>query len=202
VTRQQVIPAGPADAAVLAEVVAEAFHDLAPSRWLIEDPAARREIFPGYFRVLVEHALASGTVHTTAELTAVALWLPAGHGGPHLPEGYSGRLADATRAWAQRFAAFDAALERHHPAATGHHHLAILAVHPACQGQGIGTELLNAHHATLDATGTPAYLEAPSPRNRDFYRRHGYAPLPGAPFRLPDGGPPMWPMWRLPHRHK
>ena len=64
-TSPAVVRAGEADLDVLSQVIADAFHDLAPSRWLIPDPGARREIFPGYFRLYLEHALASGTVHTT-----------------------------------------------------------------------------------------------------------------------------------------
>jgi GNAT superfamily N-acetyltransferase len=79
-----------------------------------------------------------------------------------------------------------------------HQYLAILAVRPGCQGRGIGTALLNARHRDLDRDGVPAYLEASSPRARDLYLRHGYTLRPGGPFRLPEGGPPMWPMWREP----
>ena len=58
-----------------------AFHDLPQSEWLISDPDARRQILPGYFQLLIEHAMASGTVHTTAGHAAVALWIPVGRGG-------------------------------------------------------------------------------------------------------------------------
>jgi len=40
-----VVRASPADLEVLSDLIATAFHDLAPSRWLIADPAARRAIF-------------------------------------------------------------------------------------------------------------------------------------------------------------
>ena len=101
--------------------------------------------------------------------------------------------------WTSRFRAFDAALDRHHPAGTAHWHLAILAVRPDRQGRGTGTALLRAGHAVLDQVpGTPAYLEASSARARDLYLAHGYALLPGAPFHLPGDGPPLWPMWRPP----
>jgi ribosomal protein S18 acetylase RimI-like enzyme len=89
-------------------------------------------------------------------------------------------------------------LDQHHPTGIPHHHLAILAVHPDRQRRGIGTALLDAHHATLEEEGTPAYLEASSPRARDLYLTHGYTLQPGAPFYLPDDGPPLWPMWREP----
>lgn len=199
-TPHQVIPAEPADATTLSQVIAEAFHDLAPARWLIGDPAARRQIFPAYFRIFADHALTAGLARTTPGRTAVALWLPVGPDGPGPPgDDYPARLAEITGQWAGRFTAFDTELDRHHPTGTAHHHLAILAVHPSAQGQGTGTALLRAHHRVLDETGTPAYLEASSLRSRAIYVRHGYILRPNAPIRLPDG-PLMWPMWREPQR--
>ena len=41
-----VVPADPADTGRLSQVIADAFHDLPPSRWLIPDPAARRRDLP------------------------------------------------------------------------------------------------------------------------------------------------------------
>ncbi|HMG63277.1 MAG TPA: hypothetical protein VK599_10040, partial [Streptosporangiaceae bacterium] len=48
------VTAGPADADALSHVIADAFHDLPPSRWLIADPGERARIFPGFFRILVD----------------------------------------------------------------------------------------------------------------------------------------------------
>jgi predicted transcriptional regulator/GNAT superfamily N-acetyltransferase len=192
-----VIPAVPGDVEVLSQVIADAFFDLAPSRWLIADPGARREIFPGYFRIHVEHALASGIAHTTPERDAVALWLPVGTGGPPASAAdYAQRLTVATTPWTSQFLAFDAVQERHHPAGPPHHYLAILAVHPDRQGQGTGTALLAAHHATLDAAGIPAYLEASGLRSRRLYRACGYADH-GLTIHLAGAGQ-MFPMWRNP----
>lgn len=209
------MPADGADADVLSHVIAEAFHPLPPSLWLIPDPAVRRDVYPGYFRIFVELALAGGIVHTTPDRSAVALWLPAGEGervgenrervgeeseqveGPAEPAaGYLARLAEATGPWLDRFAAFDDALERGHPAGPAHQHLAMLAVRPDRQGRGTGTALLRAHLAALDQAGTPTYLEASAPRNRALSLRHGYHDH-GPPIRLP-GGTPLFPMWREP----
>lgn len=184
------------DVDTLSQVIAEAFFDLPPSRWLIEDLAARRAIFPAYFRLYVEHALACGLVHTTSEHDAVALWLPVGPGAPGPPDGYGTRLVAITGPLIGRFETFDAALETRHPAATPHQHLAILAVRPGQQGQRTGTTLLAARHATLDAEGIPAFLEASSPDSRRLYLRHGYADY-GPRIDLP-GGPVLYPMWRQP----
>jgi GNAT superfamily N-acetyltransferase len=115
-----------------------------------------------------------------------------------VPDGAVERLAAETDPWTSRFLTFDRALGQHHPAGITHHHLVILAVHPDQQGKGIGTAVLDAHHATLEEEGIPAYLEASSPRARDLYLAHRYTLQPGAPFCLPDDGPPLWPMWREP----
>ncbi len=191
-----IVRAAHADIDVLSQVIANAFFPLAPCRWLIADGAARREILPGFFRMIVEHAMAGGVVDTTAGRTAAALWVPAGPEGPGQPGGYDERLAEVTGQWAGRFAAFDQELDAHHLTGVAHHHLAILAVRPDLQGQGIGTALLNAHHAILDKEEFAAYLEASDERTRGVYLHHGYADH-GSPIELP-GGPFMYPMVRHP----
>jgi len=184
-----VLAAGAADVDVLSQVIADAFHDLPQSRWLISDPVVRRRVFPSYFRLYVEHALTAGVAQTTPARDAVALWLPS-DAAPLA--GYDERLASVTEPWTARFAAFDEALDSHHPSHVAHHHLAILAVRPDCQRLGIGSALLTAYRAAL-GPGEPVYLEASSPRSRELYLRHGYADH-GEPYYLPDG-PPMYPMW-------
>lgn len=197
-----VIRAGESDVDVLSQVVADAFHPLAPSLWLIADPVVRRDIYPGYFRIYVEHALEHGIVQTTADRSAVALWIPMAAEPPDPAEesaasqAYTERLNAATGRFASRFHAFDTALERHHPAGTAHHHLALVGVRPDRQGQGTGTALLRAYHEMLDEThGLAAFLEASDLRTRQIYLRHGYVDH-GPPIQLPDGGPKMYPMWR------
>lgn len=196
-----IVTAGEADLDVIGQVIAEAFHDLPPSRWLIPDDAARRAVFPGYFRLLAAWALQAGVVQTTIGRTAAALWIPVGAAGLEEPADYAGRLAAVTGPWAGRFAAFDAALAARHPVGVAHHHLAILAVRPDRQGQGTGAALLRSYHRELDRDpATPAYLEAAGEHTRRVYLHRGYADH-GPPIRLPDG-PQMFPMWRqaLPRR--
>jgi GNAT superfamily N-acetyltransferase len=188
-----IVQAGEADLEALSEVVADAFLDLAPCWWLVADQAARRSFFPAYFRLYVQHAMADGLVYTTPDRAAAALWIPGtGPGDP--PDSYAVQLAAITGPWLDRFLMFDEELDRHHPVGTFHHHLAILAVRPDRQRQGIGTALLNAHHAVLDKEAIPAYLEASDDGTRRIYLAHGYTDY-GEPIRLP-GGPLMWPMWR------
>lgn len=187
--------AGWDDAATLTQVVAAAFHGLAPSIWLISDPAERREVFVPYFRIFVEMALANGIVFTNPDRTAAALWLPVQPGHDELDSGYDDRLAAAVGPRnIERFRRFDELLAVNHPAHAAHHHLAMLAVAPHAQRRGIGTELLTGSHEFLDRENSPAYLEASDAGTRGLYLRHGYADV-GDPIEFPDG-PCMYPMWR------
>jgi GNAT superfamily N-acetyltransferase len=194
-TRHQIIRASDTDTSVLAGVIAEAFFPLAVCQWLIPDPDARRAAFPAYFRLYTKHALADGLAETTPSRDAAALWIPGtGPGAP--PDDYPQRLAALTGPHLPNFQTFDQALDAHHPAGVLHHHLAILAVRPDRQGQGIGTALLAAHHTVLDQQGIPAYLEASDERTRRLYLNHGYTDH-GSPIDLA-AGVRMFPMWREP----
>ncbi len=74
-----------------------------------------------------------------------------------------------------------------HPPREPHAHLAFLGVATAAQGRGVGSALLKAALAPIDATGVTAYLEASKPRNVALYQRHGFEvtgefELPGVHF--------------------
>lgn len=197
-TAREIVTAEPGDAQKLSTVVAAAFHPLAPCKWLIPHAIQRRVAFPAYFRILVDHALACGTVETTVSRTAAALWLPVGTHGPETPVRYEQRLKEAVGPHLERFEILDDQFEAHHPTGKEHQYLAILAVHPDHQHRGLGRALLEHRHRMLDAEDSPAYLEASDETNRAWYARHRYQDL-GSPIQLPDG-PVMWPMWREPQR--
>jgi GNAT superfamily N-acetyltransferase len=187
-----------ADIGVLSAVIADAFDDLAVSRWLITDPDDRRARYPDYFRLYVQSAMEHGVVYTTPEHDAVALWFE-GTGPAVPPDSYPRQLAAVTGPWVDRFQSFDHELDVHHPAGILHHHLAVLAVRPGRQGLGIGTALLDAHHRRLDLARIPAYLEASDQDTRRIYLAHGYTDHGRSPIRLP-AGPVMHPMWRAPRQ--
>ena len=67
---------------------------------------------------------------------------------------------------------------------------------PALQGHGLGSRLLAAANARLDAEGLPAYLETGTTRNVALYRRHGYEVI--SEHKARKDAPNMWSMWREP----
>jgi ribosomal protein S18 acetylase RimI-like enzyme len=55
-----------------------------------------------------------------------------------------------------------------------HWYLDAIAVEPERQGRGIGSALLDAVHARIDAEGVPIVLLTYQPKNLALYQRHGY----------------------------
>lgn len=202
-TTTEIVRAGAADLDPVAGLIGAAFHDLDVAAWLVPGPAERARILPANFRIFVEHALSYGEIHLVAgdpvagEPVAVAVWFPQDGAPAPPPDNYDTRLAAACGAFTDRFRRLDELFDAHHPHDRPHHHLAFLAVRPELHGRGLGSTLLRYHHNRLDESGVGAYLEASSARSRALYERHGYRVM-GRPFRLPDDGPPLWPMWREP----
>jgi len=188
----------PVDTTEITELVAAAMRDGPVGRWLHPDSQVRLLEAARYFEIFVEHAARYGEVYATADaatgrLSGVALWFPLTAMIPP-PIDYERRLKEVAGDAFERACHLDAAIEERHPMEP-HHYLAFLAVHPDDQGHGIGSALLDRHHARLDRAGIPAYLEANHIRNRDLYLRHGYRVR--SVIELPDG-PPLWTMWRSP----
>jgi GNAT superfamily N-acetyltransferase len=184
--------AGPADVDAAAACIAEAFHPLALSAWLVADPGRRGHVLFEVLRIHLEFAVSSGWVWLADGGNGVAVWLPGGVGPP---PGYDGRLAAAASIHGPRLRYLGEAFDGRRPR-RGHLLLTFLAVAPARQGLGIGSALLAWEHRALDRGGTPAYLEASSVASRRLYLRHGYRDH-GPAVDLPNG-PRIWPMVREP----
>jgi GNAT superfamily N-acetyltransferase len=179
----------------LTELLADAFLTGPLGTWLVHDLIVRHRVLVEYFGIHIDHAHQHGHIHVTGDLSGVALWLP--HTAPELAD-YDERLQAACGPWLNRFQHIDDRFLLGQPV-TPHHHLAYLAVTPHRQRTGIGSALLRHHHRRLDELGVPAYLAASTEAARDLCLSHGYQPWTREPITLPDGGPPVWPMFREHH---
>jgi GNAT superfamily N-acetyltransferase len=194
----EIIPAGAADAPVVAGLIATAFHGLEAACWQIPDERLRRAVFPAMLQDYIVHALEQGSVEVTADMTAAAVWTVETGAAKAAPAPPSGALAAALGDAATNVHLFDLALHEREPVGERFDKLALLAVRPGCQRKGLGSALLAHHLADLDARLIPAYLEASSTGSRELYRRFAFRDY-GEPITLP-GGPMMYPMMREPSR--
>jgi GNAT superfamily N-acetyltransferase len=187
------------DVPQLADALARAFqHDPGFSH-LLPDAGDRTERLRGFFETELRGiGIPLGLAWTTDEVVGGAIWLP--------PEAWRVPVTTTLRELPSMAGVFGRRLslafrsrlrmEGRHPRKPPHWYLAVMGVAPEWQGKGLGTALMRPGLDSLDAGGTPAYLEASTPRSRALYARHGFAVT--GEFSLPSGGPPLWQMWREP----
>jgi GNAT superfamily N-acetyltransferase len=195
---QTVRKATPADVPELADALARAFDGDPPMQWFLPDPESRVARARALFSVMLSKVhLERDWCYTTEDVVGGALWVPPGTWRlgivqqlallPGMLRVFGRGLARAQRGLA--------VMEEGHPREP-HYYLDSLGVVPEWQGRGIGSALMAPVLDRCDHERMPAYLNAGSPRSRELYRRHDFAVT--EEFSLPDGGPPLWRMWREP----
>jgi GNAT superfamily N-acetyltransferase len=186
------------DVPELAKALALAFDGDPPMQWFLPDPATRVERARRLFDVMLRRVhLARDHCYTTDDLAGGALWVPPGSWRLGVVEQVA-LLPGMLRVFGRGLGRAQRGLsvmESGHPRER-HFYLDSLGVVPERQGRGLGSALMRPVLERCDADGVPAYLNAGSVRSRDLYRRHGFAVT--EEFSLPDGGPPLWRMWREP----
>jgi GNAT superfamily N-acetyltransferase len=194
-------PLGRNDVRDAARVLAKAFYDDPVTSWMLPDDKTRLTALTRAFGPLARHhflpragsevGVRDGTVG------AATLWDPPGQRKPGLVEQL---ITTPTMLWAFRTRVPASVrvmelMEKHHPEEP-HWYLMLIGSDPAVRGTGFGHALMRSRLDRCDAEGSPAYLENSNPKNESYYLRFGFEIM--GEIKLPDGGPPMWPMWRTP----
>ena len=185
--------AASADRALVTDIITRAFAADPPSRWLYPDDDQYWRFFPRFIEAFGGSAIGYGTAEIAADGGAAALWLSP---GAHPDEAAVGTLLEESVDPARLETAFlmFERMARYHPAGP-HWYLPLIGVHPAQQGRGYGSVLLEHAAVRCDRDGLPAYLESTSPRSVNLYRRHGFEVV----AEIREGiAPPIFPMVRLP----
>lgn len=181
------------DAAAMSTLLAGTLMTGRLSVWLVPDPADRPNLMRQYAEYVVAQGLAHGTIDTTDDHTAAAIWHPRSTPPPAVRQR---DLEPILGPHTARFALLHAYADTVHPF-TAHHYLAHLAVAPGLHQAAVGRALLASHHRLLDAAQLPAYAEVSTSRPRDgLLAACGYQPR--SPILLRQGGPVVWRMWRPP----
>ena len=197
--QHSVRPATAGDADRLTRTLAAAFAD-DPLFCHLLPPGVRRreERMRRAFAIDGTRSLSLGSLWTTADGDAAAVWFPPGHWRP-TPRQDLGELPAWLRVGGRRMRAFQqvrSALYAHHRDLPPHWYLLYIGTRPERQGQGLGSALLQVVLDRCDAERVPAYLESSCARNVLLYRRHGF--VEHEPLETAAGCPPMTPMWRDP----
>jgi len=190
----------PADLGEVVQTLSDAFAVDPHFDWFMRADARRDRVRHEFFRTLVGQEALKGRVDRPASGGAAAVWMPFEWLAPVPLSAELQMLPMMLRTTGLsrfgRLMAIRADMDQHHPMDRPHAYLWFLGVAPAAQGRGVGSALLRAASARLDAAGTPAYLETGTTRNVALYQRHGFKVLSEHKAR-PDA-PTMWSMWREP----
>jgi ribosomal protein S18 acetylase RimI-like enzyme len=184
------------DAGPLSRLFAASFQTDPVFDWIARPGAKRAAALEEFFYWLVRtRGIPFGETWMSEGVAAV--WLPPG--APASPGGFLEqlrlipmfvRLCGFPRL--ARGSAIGDAMEKNHPH-DPHYYLAFIAVAPRLQGLGLGSAMMEATLARIDATGGAAYLENSNPKNARLYERCGFVARRNI---APADAPPMIAMWR------
>jgi ribosomal protein S18 acetylase RimI-like enzyme len=182
----------------VALVLADAFSNDPPMRWVMNDSPGVVQRLRHYFEALVSRVhLQRGEVWLSDDPLGAAAWVKPG--AWPLPASVQLSLGPVLLRTFGRHPrrAIEAArsVERNHPEAP-HWYLDYIGVAGSARGRGTGSALMRPVLDRCDAERKPAFLNAGSEASRDLYARHGFEVTER--FALPRGGPPLWRMWRAP----
>jgi ribosomal protein S18 acetylase RimI-like enzyme len=197
----QARPARKDEVRELSRTLARAFYDDPVMTWLLPDAKGRTgHIYRLFATMTRHHHLARGGVEVVCDgpgIGAAALWDPPNQ----WQETRRGQLA-MTPTFIRVFGlrsmrgrAVQELMKRAHPEEP-HWYLAVIGSDPSVRGQGFGQALMRSRLDRCDAEYCPAYLESTKPENVPYYERFGFTVT--REIKLPDGGPPLWAMWRPP----
>jgi ribosomal protein S18 acetylase RimI-like enzyme len=191
---------GPADLDEVVQTLTDAFAVDPHFDWFMRADARRDAARRAFFQLLISHEAHKGRIDRPASGGAAAVWMPFEGLGPIPLSDELRLLPTLLRATGLarfgRLMAIRADMDNHHPLDRPHAYLWFLGVAPAAQGHGVGSALLRAASARLDAERMPAYLETGTTRNVALYERHGFKVL--SEHRARPEAPTMWSMWREP----
>ena len=167
------------DAEAAAATLGEAFFDDPLLQIVAPDEAKRRRWGPWFMSLPLQYGLRWGEVWCSERMSAVAVWVPPGSGdmglGRMLRVGFAKMPFRLGISGSRRFLQALSATEPFHKAVQGPHwYLAAVGVRSECQGQGLGSALVEVGTSRADVAGVPCYLETGTQSNIEFYAKRGF----------------------------
>ena len=127
----------------------------------------------------LQYGLRWGEVWATDDTSAVAVWIPPGSGemgfGRMLQVGLAKMPFRLGVTGSRRFIQSLSKTEPFHKSVDGPHwYLVAVGARSECQGQGLGSALVEVGTSRADQAGVPCYLETGTQSNVDFYMKRGF----------------------------
>jgi ribosomal protein S18 acetylase RimI-like enzyme len=166
-------------AGAAAATLGEAFFEDPLLLIVAPDETTRRRWGAWFMSLPLQYGLRWGEVWSTEDVAAVAVWVPPGRGemglGRMLRLGLARMPFRLGMAASRRFMQALSATEPFHKTVHGPHwYLVAVGTRSECQGQGLGSALVEVGTARADAAGVPCYLETGTRSNIDFYTKRGF----------------------------
>lgn len=171
-TEASVVTAKPDETERLVATMTLAFAADPLTRWFFPDAKVYLEHFPGFVMAFGGAAFEHGTAYGANEFGGAALWMPEGVSSDQEALGTVMVQALSPERLAE-LGPFGEQLEHYHTK-DPHWYLPMIGVQPTCQGQGLGSALLQHALKQVDEQGLAAYLESSRPENVPLYQRHGF----------------------------
>jgi ribosomal protein S18 acetylase RimI-like enzyme len=191
------------DAPAVARTLARAFASDPVVDYFVRSDAKRARALDTWFDFAVRNfGLPGGETWMSEDASAIALWLPPPQDALNLSltkeiAALPTFLSVVSLSRVGRMQRLRAAFDANHPKPP-HWYLFFLGIDPTRQGMGLGSAILKATLAPIDARGADAYLEASSEKNVPLYQRHGFEII--SEFSPEPTGPKLWGMWRKAQR--
>jgi len=186
--------ADPADSALVGRIIGEAFADDPISLWILQKPKLITRLMTRLARAVYVPA---GFCEYLDNKQGATMWMPPGGSKAMSAGAQLGVLSDILLAGVpsalSRSTAFETAMKAVKPKEP-HFYLFTIGVVPEGQGKGLGGALLRSGLEKVDRASMPAFLESSKPENIPIYQRYGFELTQGPD--LPEGCPPIYPMWR------
>lgn len=166
------------------------------------DARLRERYLEWYLGCVIDYGLRYGQVHTNADVSGFACWLPPERTAPYM-WGYirSGFLLAPIRFGIKQYQTVieceDYTGSIHKKLMpVSHYYVWGVGVDPARQGQGIGTTLMQTGLEMARAKNLPVYLETHDANNIRFYEKLGFQMI--CEDKVPEHNLPFWCFSRQP----
>jgi ribosomal protein S18 acetylase RimI-like enzyme len=176
----------------MVNVILSAFASDPAARWMYPEPRQYFACFPDFVRAFAGRAWEHDSADATDETGGAALWLPPGVSPDEeavvdvLQRSLSPERLPEVMSLLEQMGSFRPS--------EPHWYLPMIGVDPACQGRGLGSDLMRRGLARGDREGMPAYLEATSLRSVSLYERFGFEAVGQIKTKT---SPPIVPMIRI-----